>query len=73
MSRRFNLDDDELDGILEQQITNTFEEDRDVLETQQELIETDPSGRPLLSVNCDAGNAAARKIMDRLIQAEAAA
>ena len=73
VSRRFNLDDEELDGMLYQQIVNTFEEDRDVLETQQELIETDTSGKPLLSVNCDAGNAAARKVVDRLIQAEAAA
>jgi phenylpropionate dioxygenase-like ring-hydroxylating dioxygenase large terminal subunit len=73
VSRRFNLDDEELDGLLSQQIVNTFEEDRDVLETQQELIETDQSGRPLLAVNCDAGNAAARKIMDKLIQAEAPA
>ncbi len=71
VSRCFSQDDEELGEMIRKQIINTFEEDRDILETQQELIDSDQSGRPLLTVNCDAGNAAARKIMDGLIKAEA--
>lgn len=73
VSRRFCLDDQELGEMIRGQIIATFEEDRDIIETQQKLIESDDSDRPLLAVNCDAGNAAARKIVDRLLAQEAAA
>lgn len=35
------------------------------------MIETDPLRRPLLATNCDAGGVAARRIIDRLLAAEA--
>lgn len=47
-------------------------EDRDVLESQQRMIETDPSGGTLLAINCDAGGVAARRIIDARVRAEAA-
>lgn len=73
VSRCFSQGDAEISALIEKQIVATFEEDRDIIETQQRYIESDPSGRPLIATNCDAGNVQARRILDRLIAAEAAA
>jgi vanillate O-demethylase monooxygenase subunit len=74
LARAFERDDDELSKVIEAQIYRIFGEDIALVEQQQKMIETDKSGRPLLSVNCDAGGAAARRIVESLIgQSRAAA
>jgi phenylpropionate dioxygenase-like ring-hydroxylating dioxygenase large terminal subunit len=72
VSRCFELEDEAISKILQAQITRIFEEDRLILETQQKLIDSDASGRPLMSLNIDAGSAAARRIIDTLGQREQA-
>ena len=61
----------ELSDLVRRQTVQTFEEDRDVLESQQRMIETDPACGALLAINCDAGGVAARRIIDARIRAEA--
>lgn len=72
VSRHFAQDDEEMSKMLHKQIVRTFEEDREVLESQQRMIDTDPSGSPLLAINCDAGGVAARRIIENRLKAEAA-
>jgi vanillate O-demethylase monooxygenase subunit len=71
ISRCFETEDKALSETLHQQISNIFNEDKAILEQQQRMIESDRSGRPLLSTNCDAGGAAARKLIDQALAAEA--
>ena len=73
ISRCFETQDQALSKMLHGQIQNIFEEDRLIVEQQQKMIETDPLRRPLLSTNCDAGGAAARKMIDQALVAEAPA
>jgi len=73
ISRCFDTQDEALSKVLHGQIQNIFEEDRLIVEQQQKMIETDPLRRPLLSTNCDAGGAAARKMIDQALMAEAPA
>jgi vanillate O-demethylase monooxygenase subunit len=72
VAREFEHDDEALSAQLVAGVTKIFHEDRVVIEQQQKLIDTDTSGRPLLSVNCDAGGAAARRIVDRLLKTQRA-
>ena len=48
-----------------------FHEDKRIIEAQQKLIDLEP-GRPMLPTSLDAGPTQFRRIVDRLIQAEAA-
>lgn len=72
VTRCFSLDDDALSRTLHDQVMTIFNEDAVVLEMQQKLIETDRSSRPLLSVNCDAGGSAARRILGEIERGEQA-
>lgn len=72
VSRCFAQDDPGISALIKDQVDKTFEEDRDILETQQRLIESDDPHRPLMSVNCDAGGAAARKLISEALAAETA-
>ena len=71
VSRCFALEDQEIDELLERQIIATFMEDKEVLEVQQHLIETDAPGKREFDINADAGAVAARRIVNNLIAAEA--
>lgn len=69
MARNFNPDDQALtDSIREGQAT-IFAEDLEILERQQQNLLAHPD-RALLKLNIDAGGVQARKIIDRLLQAE---
>lgn len=70
VSRAFSHGDAALTQSLHDQVMKIFGEDQVVLETQQKLIDTDRSSRPLLSINCDAGGAAARRILAELERGE---
>lgn len=73
VTRCFELDDQEIDKLIEDQIYATFMEDKEVLEIQQHLIDTDQSDRRVYNVNADAGAVAARRIMGKLVSDEQAA
>lgn len=73
VARNFAVGDAETSEVLHKEVIRTFDEDREVLETQQTLIESDRSGRPLFAANCDAGGVAARRMVDRLLGAERSA
>lgn len=70
VSRCFELDDEGIDELLEKQIIATFMEDKDVLETQHQLIDTDDPNKREYDINADAGAIAARRIVKDLIAAE---
>ena len=72
VTRCFELEDGQIDTLIFDQIQATFDEDKDVIETQQQLIETDDPNRVVFDVNADAGAVAARRIMKNLIAAEQA-
>jgi phenylpropionate dioxygenase-like ring-hydroxylating dioxygenase large terminal subunit len=70
VSRCFALDDSKVSELIADQIYKTFMEDKEILEIQQKLIDTDPAKAPLKSLACDAGNAAARRIVRKLLAEE---
>jgi vanillate O-demethylase monooxygenase subunit len=70
ISRCFEVEDEALSKTLHGQITQIFEEDRAILEQQQQRIERDPLRRPLLAANCDAGAIAARGMIDQALAKE---
>jgi phenylpropionate dioxygenase-like ring-hydroxylating dioxygenase large terminal subunit len=71
-SRRFQLDDPDLSAKMAQRVGAIFEEDRFAVESVQEVMNRHP-GRPFMSLKTDTGGMAARRIVARLITAEAAA
>lgn len=71
ISRCFDVDDEALSKVIHAQIQNIFDEDKLIVEQQQRMIESDPLKRPLLTTNSDAGVAAARKMIDQALAAEA--
>lgn len=72
VSRAFAQDSDEVSKIIHGGVVKTFREDQEILETQQRYLETDDPRRPLMSVNCDFGNVASRRIVAELIASERA-
>jgi len=70
-SRRFQLDDTELSARFLDRVTGIIEEDRVAIEAVQNVIDRDGPER-LISLRTDAGGIAARRIIERLIRAEAA-
>jgi vanillate O-demethylase monooxygenase subunit len=71
ITRCFDQDDTALSQLIHDQILATFLEDKEVLEAQQQLIETDERGIPEVSVRADLGAVAARRLVQRLIEEEA--
>jgi phenylpropionate dioxygenase-like ring-hydroxylating dioxygenase large terminal subunit len=70
ITRCFALEDTALTQLIHDQILATFMEDVQVLEAQQQRIETDTPGRRELSIRADAGSVAARKAIERMIRKE---
>lgn len=71
ITRCFALNDDNLTQMINDQILKTFLEDVEVLEAQQQLIETDPRPSPDISIRADSGAISARRIVQRLAEADA--
>jgi vanillate O-demethylase monooxygenase subunit len=71
MARRFKPQDADLTARIREGQGRIFEEDREMLERQQRNLAAHPQ-RKLLSLNIDAGGVAARRIIERMIAAEAA-
>jgi phenylpropionate dioxygenase-like ring-hydroxylating dioxygenase large terminal subunit len=68
-SRDYDPDNKQLTALVLKQVTEAFEEDREILEAQQRIIDLDPSA-PQLNVIGDAGGVHARRIVSRILEAE---
>src|SRR5690606_23944577 len=68
ITRCFDLDDEDLSKLINEKILATFLEDVEVLEAQQQLIETDRRGVDDVSIRADSGSISARRIVSRLSQ-----
>lgn len=68
ITRCFDLDDQELTALINKKILATFLEDVEVLEAQQQLIETDTRGIEDVSIRADSGSISARRIVKRLAE-----
>lgn len=72
LSRSFNVDDEAMTAMIEDQLRLTFFEDKDIIEEQQRVIMADdPTGARLTASACDAGNVYARRIVQDRLAAEA--
>ena len=63
--RKFKLDDDELSEFLRVGLTNTFLEDKVILEGQQRIIDARPEARTV-DINADGASIQARRMLDQL-------
>ena len=70
-AQSFAIDSPETTEQLFQEVYNTFLEDIEVLETQHRVLARRPD-TPLIDINADAGALEGRRIMERLLAAEAA-
>ncbi len=71
VSRNFRLADDSYGEWWHGIVRGIFDEDRDVLETQQASIEADTSGIRTVDVAIDGGTILARQVIDGLLAGEA--
>jgi phenylpropionate dioxygenase-like ring-hydroxylating dioxygenase large terminal subunit len=67
--RNYNLDDTVLTDRTRDAVAGVFQEDELVLEAQQRALDENP-GRRLNNLNIDSGGVWARKLIDRMIEAE---
>jgi vanillate O-demethylase monooxygenase subunit len=72
MARKFNPTDKALTAQIREGQGKIFSEDIEMLERQQQNLNTYPE-RKILSLNIDAGGVQSRKIIDRLVAAERSA
>lgn len=72
LSRNFEVEDEKLTGMIEEQLHMTLLEDKVVLDEQQRVIaKDDPTGAELVNAPCDAGSVYARRIVQKLLAEEA--
>jgi len=72
MARMFKVDDEALTAAITEGQHKIFSEDLEMLERQQLNITAHPE-RDLLKLNIDAGGVQARRLIDRMVEAERAA
>ena len=70
--RPWGLDDDKVSKIYKEMTDLAFAEDARIVEQQQLLIDTDSTGSPLVSLAFDRAGLAARRIIKRKLEEEAA-
>jgi phenylpropionate dioxygenase-like ring-hydroxylating dioxygenase large terminal subunit len=71
--RSWGLDDANVSKIYKDMTDLAFAEDARIVEQQQQLIDSDTSGAPLVSLAFDRAGVAARRIIAQKLEAEAAA
>lgn len=64
------LDDRQVDETYDRLIRIAFDEDKEIIEIQQRMIESDRSGTPLATLDGDKGGAAARRILAQKLAEE---
>jgi vanillate O-demethylase monooxygenase subunit len=70
ISRHFAQDDADVSWIVQEQIEKTFREDQVVIEAQQRALEGTSLDRRTVFTSFDAGATRARRIVERLLDAE---
>lgn len=70
--RNFRVGDQELNDLLETSLGKVLKEDEDALALQQQALKVRPTSQPDVLVAQDAGVAKARRLMGKLLAAEAA-
>jgi vanillate monooxygenase len=70
--RSWGLDDDNVSKIYKDMTDLAFAEDAHIVELQQQLIDSDASGAPLVSLAFDRAAVGARRIIKRKLEEEAA-
>lgn len=69
--RNYRLDDEELSGFIYQAVSDTFDEDKEVLELQMKgLQEASPEHFPFVAIMLDEAPVRARRMLERLIKNE---
>jgi phenylpropionate dioxygenase-like ring-hydroxylating dioxygenase large terminal subunit len=71
--RSWGLEDDNVSKIYKDMTDLAFAEDARMVEMQQQLIDSDPTGAPLVSLAFDRASVGARRIIQRKLEEEAAA
>ena len=72
MPRNFCVDDRDMDKALLKGATNTFLEDKDMIESQQETLNRRSLDSVSLVISADSGVVRARRIVERLVTAQSA-
>jgi phenylpropionate dioxygenase-like ring-hydroxylating dioxygenase large terminal subunit len=67
--RDYKIEDRELTAAIMQSVAGIFEQDRRILESQQQAILENPE-RKLMNLNIDAGSVRARRILESKLKAE---
>jgi phenylpropionate dioxygenase-like ring-hydroxylating dioxygenase large terminal subunit len=70
VTRNFRLEDQEFGEWWHNAVNQIFQEDREIIEAQQQSIETDSSNLRTVDVLIDGGTVLARKVIDEAVQAE---
>ena len=70
-AHNFNLDQPAVTDLLYEHVLEAFTEDKAVLEAQQAALNNTPNSA-VVDINSDAGGLEARRILDKLVSAEAA-
>lgn len=72
LARNFRLDDDDLDGGIFNATVHTFEEDREMLELQDQRLQAENMPKiPQAAVKVDKGPVAGRRLLQAMIDGEA--
>jgi phenylpropionate dioxygenase-like ring-hydroxylating dioxygenase large terminal subunit len=71
--RSWGLEDESVSKIYKDMTDLAFAEDARMVEMQQQLIDSDPTGAPLVSLAFDRASVGARRIIQRKLEEEAAA
>ncbi len=69
MARNYRLTEQSVTTELREGVANIFREDEDILEAQQLAMEANP-GRAFYNLNIDAGAMWARRLIDKMVEAE---
>lgn len=69
-ARNYALEDESVTRMLYENVAMTFLEDKEMLEAQQHLIDTDSEGGATIDIRVDAGPLQVRRILERLMAGE---
>jgi vanillate O-demethylase monooxygenase subunit len=69
--RNYKLDDESVTKTIYEDVKRTFFEDKDMLEAQQHLIDTDSPQAHTISLRVDSGPMQVRRIIERILKREA--
>ena len=69
--RSYKLEDESITTTIYEDVKRTFFEDKDMLEAQQHLIDTDSPNAHVISLRVDAGPTQVRRMIERILKREA--